>query len=80
MNQKFVTSVAVGFGEPVIVSTGSGDAGKVVGLGQDGKLDPSVLPEQCYSMGMTCPPPIPKDIIQFAPAMWYCWPALSISL
>ena len=44
MTQKVVSSVDVGYADVVAVSTGSDDAGKIVALAENGKLDPSVLP------------------------------------
>lgn len=44
--QKFVTSVSADFGEPIVTSTGAADAGKIVALDENGRIDQSVLPIQ----------------------------------
>ncbi len=64
--QKFVTSVSAEFGEPVVVSSGAADAGKIVALDENGKIDKSVLPMQAI---------LPAGVVQYfarqtAPEGW----------
>lgn len=53
MAQKVVSSVDVSYIEVAVVSTGSADAGKVVGLNDNGKVDISVLPFTVPTGGTT---------------------------
>lgn len=53
MTQKVVSSVDVGYVDVAVVSAGSGDAGKVVGLDGNGKVDVSVLPFAIPTGGTT---------------------------